>query len=312
VGDHTLTLDLERAPGRSDRVEVVVPVDFRIRPDTKRLSESPPQVDAQVSARPGSQVVVDGRPMTLNAEGRASAPIDVHKLLTGQDPGTKTLERRIPYVVTPPGGTRQSGEVVVRVGIAPLVVQAPGPSLVVAGPSFVLAGRTAKNGVVTVGGRPITVDESGSFAQTMSVSSVGETNITVRATVPDLAPRLVVLRIRRVKSLAEEAAVFRARATTSYAAVVADAEGQKGLSVALDGSVVDSRTDGIATAVVMDVTSGCKSMPCLARVSLGAKTVLSEGDPISVFGSLEGSVEGLQAGTRIPAVSAEFLIKGSR
>jgi len=312
VGDQRLTLELERAVGRWDKIEVTVPVDFRIRPDTSKLDQTPPRVEARVAARPGSAVVVDGRPLALGPDGRGTAPIDVDKALTGPDPGTKTLERRIPYVVTPPGGTPQNGEVVVRVGIAPLMVQAPGPSLVVDGPSFVLAGRTAKNAVVTVEGRPITVDPSGSFAQMMSVSSAGETNIVVRASVPDLAPRLVVLKIRRVANLVTESALFRARATTSYAAIASDPEGQKGLSVALDGSVVEARADSYTTVLVMDVKSGCASAPCLARISWGSKATLAEGDPVSVFGSLVGSVEGPGAGTRIPAVSAEFLIKGRK
>jgi hypothetical protein len=312
VGDQQVTIEIERAPGRSDSVEVTVPVDFRIRPDTSKLTETPPRVEARVAARPGSAVVIDGRPVTLGPDGKASAPIDVEKALTGPEASTKTLERRIPYVVTPPGGTPQNGEVVVRVGIAPLVVQAPGPSLVIDTGSFVLAGRAAKNAVVTVEGRPITVDAAGSFAQMMSVSSVGETNIVVRASVPDLAPRLVVLRIRRVASLAGEAAAVRARATTSYAAIAKDADGQKGLGVALDGSVVEARTDAFTTVAVMDVKSGCSSAPCLLRFTWGAKSTLSEGDPVSVFGSLAGSVEGPQAGTRIPAVTAEFLIKGKK
>jgi len=312
VGDQQLTLEIERAAGRTDRIETTVPVDFRIRPDTSKLDQTPPRVEARVSARPGSAVVVDGHPLTLGADGRGSASIDVAKALTGPEAGTKSLERRIPYVVTPPGGTPQNGEVVVRVGIAPLSVQAPGPSLVIDGPGFVLAGRTAKNAIVTVEGRPITVDPNGSFAQMMSVSSAGETNIVVRASVPDLAPRLVVLKIRRVTSLAEESALFRARATTSYSAIASDAEGQKGLSVALDGSVIEARADNFTTVLVMDVKSGCANAPCLARISWGSKAVLAAGDSVNVFGSLTGSVEGPGAGTRIPAVSAEFLIKGKK
>jgi hypothetical protein len=195
VGDQRLELAIERAPGRADRVEVTVPVDFRVRPDTSKLTETPPRVEARVTARPGSAVVVDGRPLSLGADGNASLAIDVSKELTGAEAGTKSLERRIAYAVTPPGGAPQTGEMLVRVGIAPLVVQAPGPSIVIDTPGFVLAGRTAKNGVVTVEGRPITVDANGSFAQMMSVSSNGETSVVVRASVPDLAPRLYTLKV---------------------------------------------------------------------------------------------------------------------
>jgi hypothetical protein len=310
VGDHRLSLSIERAPGRADEVEVTVPVDFRVRPDTTKLSESPPRVEARVTARAGSAVVVDGRPLALGADGSASLPIDVSKELTGGEAGTKTLERRIAYAVTPPGGTPQTGEVLVRIGIAPLVVQAPGASIVIDTPGFVLAGRTAKNAVVTVEGRPITVDPNGSFAQMMSVSSNGETTVVVRANVPDLAPRLSTLKVKRVTSLAAEAALVRARATTAYTAIAAAPDGQRGLGVALDGTVVEARTDSFTTALVMDVKSGCKEAPCLARVTWGAKLALASGDPVSVFGALAGTVDGPRSGTRIPAVTADFVLKG--
>jgi hypothetical protein len=292
-----------------DQVEVSVPVDFRVRPDTTKLAETPPRVEARITARAGSAVVVDGRALALGADGSASLAIDVSKELTGEEAGAKSLERRIAYAVTPPNGTPQTGEVLVRIGIAPLVVQAPGPSIVIDTPSFVLAGRTAKNAVVTVEGRPITVDPNGSFAQMMSVSSNGETTVVVRANVPDLAPRLSTLKVKRVTSLAAEAALARARAITSYAAVAANPDGQRGLGVALDGRVVEARTDSFTTALVMDVKSGCRAAPCLARVTWGAKVNVASGDPVGVFGVLTGSVEGPRSGTRIPAITADFVLK---
>jgi hypothetical protein len=310
VGEHRLELSIERAPGRADQVEVTVPVDFRVRPDTTRLSETPPRVEARVTARTGTAIVVDGRPVTLGADGSASVAIDVSKDLTGAEAAVKTLERRIAYSVTPPGGRAQTGEMVVRIGIAPLVVQAPGASVVIDGPGFVLAGRTAKNAAVTVEGRPITVDPTGSFAQMMSVSSNGETTVVVRANVPDLAPRLSTLKVKRVASLSVEGALARARSTTSYAALATNPDGQRGVSVALDGSVVDARSDSFTTLLVMDVKSGCPAPPCLARVTWGTKAALASGEPISVFGILQGSVEGPRTGTRIPAVAADFVLKG--
>jgi hypothetical protein len=310
VGDQRLELSIERAPGRADQVEVTVPVDFRVRPDTTKLAATPPQVEARVTARAGSAVVVDGKPLALGADGSASLAIDVSKELIGAEAGTKTLERRIAYTVTPPGGTTQTGEMLLRIGIAPLVVQAPGHSIVIDTPSFVLAGRTAKNAVVTVEGRPITVDANGNFAQMMSVSSTGETTVVVRASVPDLAPRLSTLKVKRVTSLAAEAALARTKATTAYSAIATDPDRQRGLSVALDGTVVDARTDSFTTALVMDVKGGCQAPPCLTRVTWGAKLSLAPGDVVGVFGVLAGSVEGPRSGTRIPAVTADFVLKG--
>ncbi len=309
VGDNQLELELQRGSGRAEQVSVTVPVNFRIQGDTKRLDETPPVVEARMTARAGSVVVIDGHPVPLSADGTAAAVVDVTRDVTGSEASVKTLERRIPYVVTPPGGTPHNGDVVVRLGIVPLVVQAPGSSIVIEGPGFVLAGHTAKNANVTVEGRPITVDQAGAFAQMMSVSAAGETTVAVRATAPDLAPRLVMIHIRRVQSLSAEAALVRARATASYAAIAADPEGQRGLNVALDGSVVEARTDNYTTLMVMDVKSGCKAPPCLMRVSYGGKLALASGDAIGAFGTLVGSVEGPRSGTRIPAVQADFLLK---
>jgi hypothetical protein len=314
VGDDKIAAELERRPGRSDRVELTVPVDFRVRADTAGLSQAPPRVIVRVEAVPHAAVVVDGRPLALAPSSggteTASAEIDVSHALTGASSVVAMLERKIPYVVTPPNGAPVNGDVSVRIGVTPLVLQAPGPSIVIEGATFVLAGHTAKDATVTVEGRPITVDASGAFAQMMSVSSLGETNITVRADAKDQAPRLVPVRVRRVQSLAAEATALRANATGDYSAIERDPDGQRGLAVAFEGSVVEARVDAFTTVLLLDVKSGCSHAPCLARVSVGEKTPLKDGTDVSVFGSLTGAVDGPHAGTRIPAVAADFLVKG--
>jgi len=314
VGDNRISVELERRPGRPEQVELRVPVDFRVRAETATLAQSPPHVTVRVEAVPHSAVVVDGKPLTFapapGGTETASAALDVSRSLTGMSSAVAMLEREIPYVVTPPDGNPASGQVKVRVGVTPLVVQAPGSSIVIEGPTFVLAGRTAKEGSVSVEGRPITVDASGAFAQMMSVSALGETNVIVRADAKDQAPRLVPVKVRRVQSLATEAAALRARATTAYGAIRATAEGQHGLAVALDGSVVDARSEAFTTVVLLDVKSGCSAPPCLARVNVGEKLALKPGSAVSVFGSVIGAVEGPRPGTRIPAIAADFLLKG--
>jgi hypothetical protein len=310
VGQNRVEVNIERSPGRSDKVELIVPVEYRVRAETAGLAEPVPHLVVRVQALPGTAVVVDGKPLTLDAQGNASGDVPVIKELTGADSGVRTLERRVPYVITPPGGTPATGEVSARIGIAPLAVTSPGPSIVIDGPTFVLAGRTAKNASLTVEGRAITVDANGGFAQIMSVSAPGETSVVVRASAPDHAPRLYPLRVRRVDSLAAEAALVRARAATSYAAIADNPDQKRGLAVALDGSVVEARTESFTTTLILDVTSGCPKAPCLARVSWGNKLALAAGDKIGAFGELTGSVDGPQTGTRIPSIAADFLLKG--
>jgi hypothetical protein len=314
VGENAVSVELERRPGKVEQVELKVPVDFRVRADTSGLTQVPPRIVVRVEAVPQTIAVVDGKPLTLAAAPGGtevgSAEIDIAKALSGASSVVGLFERKIPYVVTPPSGSPTRGDVSVRVGVTPLVVQAPGPSIVVESATFVLAGHTSKDATVTVEGRPITVDGSGAFAQMMSVSSLGETNITVRADAKDQAPRLVPVRVRRVQSLATEAAAVRANATTSYTAIARDPESQRGLAVALEGSVVEARVDAFTSVLLLDVKSGCASPPCLARVTIGEKTPLNNGANVSAFGTITGAVDGPHQGTRIPTIAADFVLKG--
>src|SRR5262249_60293277 len=81
----------------------------------------------------------------------------------------------------------------------------PPPHVITDGPSFVLAGQPIKGAEVLAAGRPITVHPDGSFAQVMNVSSVGATQIEVRAKMPGMAPRLTQIKVRRVESLEKAA-----------------------------------------------------------------------------------------------------------
>jgi len=312
VGENPMTLTLVSAHGKQSFVDISVPIAFRVRADTSGLEAPTPELRVLVSAVSGSSVTVDGKPVVLNAEGEGRYVIDVSPDLTGLDATVKPLERRVPYAVTPPGGSAQSGAVTLQAGITPLVIDAPGPAVVLETSNFVLAGRTAKAGALTVSDRPITVDPTGRFAQMMNVSAPGETTITIRATSKDMAPRLFPLRVKRVDSLAHEAERVRQRATSNYAAIADQAETKRGWAVALDGTAVDARTENYNTVIVMDVTGGCSHTPCLARITYGAPYSLAKGDKFSAFGEVAGVVDGPRSGTRIPEIHADFLVKASK
>jgi hypothetical protein len=309
VGDNKLPLVLERRPGKPETVELVVPVEFRVRGDTAELAKSPPAITIVANAVKGSAVVIDGKAVTLGPDGAATLSIDVSRALTGSDPAAKTLEHRVKYTVTPPGSAPKRGEVIVRVGITPLVLQAPGESIVLDSATFVLAGRTAKDGSVSVEGRAITVDPSGQFAQVMGVSAEGETTIVVRAASPDRAPRLVPVRVRRVASLAAEAERVRPQATGSYAAIATPTDAQRGMLVLFDGTVLEARVESFTTVFLMETKSGCAAPPCRLRVTWGSKSALVEGEPVTIFGALSGAVDGPRSGTRIPSITASFVTK---
>jgi hypothetical protein len=292
--------------GRDEEVVLAVPIDYRVRGVLTSLTEDPPKLKVAVQTTPGSAAVVDGKPVTLDATGKGEHVVDVSKELEGPADTILPFEKKLPYVITPTGGEPKKGEVTLRFGIVPLRVDAPGESIVVEAETFMLSGRTLKEGRVTVGGRPITVDAEGRFAQLMNVSSVGETTIVVRAESKDHAPRLVRVRVKRVKSLRDEATAFRTSAVSDYVTLAADPK--KNEKVALEGEVAEVRLDGEVTVLLLDVKKGCGQAPCLARVLYGGRFDTKRGAGVGAYGVASGSVDGPRTGAKIPEVHAEFLL----
>lgn len=309
VGTNKLTIELVK-PGKttSDRVDLSVPVDYRVRGDLAQLSADPPALGVTVEATKDTSIVVDGHALKPGQDGKATYTVDVSRDITGASPGVEPLERKIPYTITGADGQAHSGEVKLQLGIVPLVVDAPGDSIVVEKPTFMLAGRTQKGATVSVGGKSIAVDPAGHFAQLMNVSSVGETTVTVRATAADRAPRLFPIKVKRVESLDGEASRFRAGATSSYAAISTAIDAKHGWTVALDGNVVEARVDDHTSLVLLDVKNGCTHAPCLARVIYGGGLPLARAERVSVFGHVTRAVDGPRTGVKVPEIRADFII----
>jgi hypothetical protein len=307
IGRNTVVVAVHRPGiGRDEEVVLNVAVDYRVRGVLGSLSEDPPKIKVAIQTAPGAAAVVDGRPVTLDTFGKGEYAVDVSKDLEGPADNILPFEKKLPYVVTPSGGEPRKGEVTLRFGIVPLRIDAPGDGIIVDGETFMLSGRTLKDGRIAVGGRPITVDAEGRFAQLMNVSSVGETTIVVRAEAKDQAPRLVRVRVKRVANLRDEAAVFRQSAFTDYASV-AD-KPKKGQSVALDGEVAEARLDGEVTVILLDVKKGCAHQPCLAKIVYGGRFETKRGAAVGAYGHVHGVVEGPRTGVQIPEIFAEFLL----
>jgi len=312
IGRNEIAVDVKRpGMGRDEQVTLSVGVDYRVRGVLTPLTEDPPKVKVAVEAVPGATAIVDGHAVPLDAAGKGDYGIEVSRDLEGPADEIRPFERKLPYTITLPGGAAHRGDVVLRFGIVPLRVEAPGDGIVIEGETFMLSGRTLKDGRITVSGRPITVDAEGRFAQLMNVSSVGETTIVVRAEAKDHAPRLVRVKVKRVASLRDEAALFRQSATDQYSAI-ASADDKKGIPVALDGEVVESRMDGEVTRLLLEVKGGCPSAPCLAKIVYGGRFDARHGAAISAYGHVLGSVEGPRTGARIPEVAAQFLTPARR
>jgi hypothetical protein len=322
VGQNLLKIAVDRpGNGRDETVAVQVPVAYRIRPELSTLQGERPAIQVVIEAVDGTSVAIDGKPVPLT-NGRAVETIDVTDACTGLADDQAVLSRQIPYEVKPEDGTPEKGTVNVSVRILPLRIDAPGPHAVIDGKNFVLAGRTLSGSEILVAGRAIAVKPDGSFAQTMNVSSVGATQIEVRAKRAGMAPRLTRIAVRRVDSLEVAAREFAAQqpAPAAWPAIVADLKASVGKPVVLSGEVIDVRRQNNQTILLLDVSpkSGCSAdkaaapSACQARLVQGADNPLSRGDLITAYGQVSRAFPTGAGKPDIPEVQVDFTLKGLR
>ncbi|MGK3991777.1 zinc-ribbon domain-containing protein [Sorangium sp. So ce1024] len=323
VGENRMKVAIDRpGNGRDETVGVSIHVAYRIRPDLGTLQGERPSIQVVVEASKGTQVILDGKEVAL-AGGRAIEAIDVTEAVTGPSDETRTLSRQVPYTVTPPDGPREQGMVSVAVGIVPLSIEAPGPSVVIDKESFVLAGRTARGAQLFAGTHPIAVRPDGTFAHMMNVSSVGATQFEVRAKMQGMAPRIAKIAVRRVDRIDAAAKEFAARSPLGYAALAAGGADLVGKPIALSGEVLETRRQGYSTLLLLSVSpaSGCKeggagAAPrapgaCKVRLVHGAENPAQRGDVLTAYGTVAPPFTAPD-GAVIPEVSVEFTVKGAR
>lgn len=155
VGDNVVTFDLVSQNGDVAPGSITLSVDYRVTLDTARLRAGTASVDVVVTARPGSQVALDGQPLALDAKGRA---VRRDALEFGNE--TSQIEHVVRYRIQPPVGEAQVGEL-----RTPLVVSQEIPGTGGAGTGGPLGGPQS---VVSTGPYvppPLTDKEQGSLSQ---------------------------------------------------------------------------------------------------------------------------------------------------
>jgi hypothetical protein len=312
LGPNALTVELERSGiGRNETLVLEVPVHFRIAQDASQLGADVPRLGVVISASPGTQVEIDGQPLVLQA-GKGQFNYEPADALVGLSSEVRTVERELSYRVLPPNEPPRQGTFTLRAPIAPLSLEAPGPSIVTDVERFVMSGATAAGGRVQVSGRPLSVEANGHFTQLMSIDAIGETTIVVRADAADHLPRMVHVDVKRVRDLAVEAERYRSGAKTDYAEIVRAAEERKAEPVALAGKVEQVRVAGHSTALLLAVERGCPSQTCWARIVFQQRSPVAQGAYVEALGTVRGTVAGPAESPPIPELHAAFLVPRDR
>ena len=306
IGDSSMKFSIDRpGNGRDESVTIPARVAYRIRPDLATLEADSPSLQVVIEAMPGASVILDGEPVSLH-DGRAVKTIDVRKEITGADPdGAAQLSRKITFSVTPPGGDEEKGVVAVAVPILPLTIDAPGRATVTEKPNFYLSGRTTPGAEIVVAGRSLGVARDGTFAQTMNVSSVGSTEIEVRAKMAGRAPRLVRISVERVADLKSAVRAFDKRAPITLAEAIQAPNESKGKAIVLLGEVLEAQQVGGLTNMVLRPTKPSCGDGCVVRMVQGRNDLgYARGSVVRAFGFVNGTVT--QDGKSVPDIDVAF------
>jgi hypothetical protein len=81
-----------------------------------------------------------------------------------------------------------------------------------------------------------------------------------------------------------------------------------GQAIVVDGEVLDARSAGHRTIVLVDDRRGCRSGPCLTRVLVGRDLPLRRGERVRAYGIVARPFTPA-AGQTVPEVEAAFVVR---
>lgn len=307
IGENTLVIAIDRpASGRDEEVKIHVPVAYRVRADLGTLSGTPPSVTVRVEAVPGTQVQVEGKPLALDANGKGAYAIDVTSEVSGPSDESKTIERKIPFSITPKDGKAETGELLARVVVVPLRIDAPGPLLYTERSNAPFAGQTKPGATVMVEGSAAAVDAQGRFGVRAELPAPGERTFLVVSSAPPLAPRTARLRVVRVASLEAQAKELEAKGPVPFGVFSKDPAANVGKDGLVEGEVVRASTDPSHAVLLVEDKKTCSGAPCLARILHGEEIKVQPGDTVRAFGRVNGTVSA--GGQTVPELDAALVL----
>ncbi len=305
MGENSVQLLLSRRGARAEKIQLSVPVEYRVTGDTSGLDETPPKLRVLFEKLPSVAIEVEQRPVNFDPSGRGHFDIDVSNDLVGQSSVERPLERRVAYSVRSTSGTTQ-GSVSIRTGILPLSVDSPGPLLVTDQQEFKLCGATAANAHIDVAGLSVAVNGSGHFCHAMIIKEIGKFAIWVTSSAKGFAPRKVQRVIERNSNLAAYAHKLYAEVPHELEKSVTPA-GSDSL-IAISGTIIELSESPPITRLLVQLGTKHEAQG-VVRVVASNQPALFAGHMITVFGQVTGTLQGPD-GHDMRELSAAFIVPG--
>jgi hypothetical protein len=305
VGENVVLFDLVTLDGEVEPGRIGLQVDYRATLDTGPLRAGKAALDVVIAARPGTKILLDGKPIMLDKDGRAvrSDPIDLENR-------TGPFEHVVRYRVEPPGAEAVVGELRTTLALTALSIDRPGAELVTDRDSVEIAGEVENGASVTIDGRKVEV-RSGRFLDRFPLPKVGEYQPTITAMAEGKAPRAIKIKVRRVSDLAKAAASFKVDPALSYAKIAQNPSIYRGQRVAMEGRVYNVSVDAGHSALQILVRQCPKGQRCPLWVSYPTATELTTDSWVRVLGTLQGEQQ-FRSETNelrsVPKVVAAFLL----
>jgi hypothetical protein len=314
VGQNEIVIDVLGPEGeQAEQVPVTLTLSYRVYTDLSELDADPPAITVHVEARPGSKVMLDGKPLRLGEDGHASRRFEL-KAQHPSGPNAK-LEHSVRYAINAPDGDEaDQGRVRTEIPYTSLQIDRPGPDVVTDRKKIEIAGAAHAKAKVTIEGTPVEVTE-GRFVHDFPLPETGTYTPTIVARRSGFAPRREELTIRRVEDLEQEAAEFDADPSLTYARIDRNPNVYKGRKVEFTGRVYNVGKDGDTHFLQMLVRQCSGGQRCSLWVVYRPAHPVTRGNWVRVLGKVAGKQQFRSesgAVREVPRVDATFVIPTKR
>jgi len=307
MGDNSVQLLLSRQRARSEKIQLSVPVEYRVTGDTSGLDETPPKLRLLFEKLPNVTVEVGGHAITFDPSGHGHFDIDVTNDLLGPSSVERPLERHVTYQVRSTSGATE-GAVNIRTGILPLVVDSPGPLLVTDREEFKLCGTSTPNVRIDVAGLGIGVDGSGHFCHAMIIKEVGKFAIWITANAKGFAPRKIQRVIERSSNLSAYAKKLYGEVPHEFEKSTTLASESGNALFAISGTIIELSESPPITRMLLQLGTR-RDAQGFVRVVASNQPALPAGHMVTVFGQVSGTLKGPD-GRDMRELSAAFIVPG--